>query len=140
MQNSVRRLAAFFALTSALSALAGARGERLRCEHLEDPLGIEVAKPRLSWILDSTERGQKQTAYQILVAGSEVNLKQDSGDLWDSGKVPSDQTAFITYGGKPLASRQECFWKVRAWDKDDKPSAWSEPATRAVGLLDAHDC
>src|SRR3989442_8343258 len=124
MQTRVRWLAALSSLTLATAALAGLRVERLRCEHLENPLGIDAAQPRLSWILDSTGRGQKQTAYQILVASSAENLKADRGDLWDSGKVPSDQTAFIIYGGQPLASRQEYFWKVRAWDKDGKPSAW----------------
>src|ERR1022692_3882481 len=35
----------------------------LRCEQLENPLGIDVLRPRLSWKLESNQRGQKQTAY-----------------------------------------------------------------------------
>jgi hypothetical protein len=120
-------------------AFAGLRVDRLRCEYLENPLGIDAAQPRLSWILDSNERGQRQTAYQILAASSADELKKDRGDLWDSGKVSSDQTTFVTYGGKPLASRQACFWKVRSWDQDGQPSPWSKVAFWEMGLLKTDD-
>jgi alpha-L-rhamnosidase len=113
--------------------------EQLRCEYLKDPLGIDAAQPRLSWIVVSTERGQRQTAYQVLAASSPARLKQDEGDLWDSGQVASDETAQIAYAGKPLGSRQVCFWKVRAWDHDGKPTPWSEPARWEMGLLKPAD-
>jgi len=113
----------------------------LRCEYLVNPLGIDRVKPRLSWILHVNDhtRGQKQIACQILVASSEENLHADTGDLWDSGKVKSDQTNQIEYNGKPLTSRMRCYWKVRIWDKDSLASAWSEPAFWTMGLLDRQD-
>ncbi len=111
----------------------------LRCEYLSDPRGIEVTKPRLSWVVESLERGEKQTGYQILVASSAALLAQDKGDLWDSGKVAGDATNQVAYGGSPLGSRTQCFWKVRSWDKDGKPSEWSKPATWTIGLLQASD-
>ncbi len=113
--------------------------DELRCEYLKDPLGIDSAQPRLTWIIQSRERGQRQTAYQVLVASSAGALEDDRGDLWDSGKVASDETAHIVYAGKPLASRQVCCWKVRAWDRDSKPSAWSKPARWEMGLLKPAD-
>ena len=67
----------------------------LRCEYLVDPLGIDVEKPRLSWVLQSEVRGQKQTAYRILVAQHETTLAADQGDLWDSGKTQSGQSIQI---------------------------------------------
>ncbi len=67
----------------------------LRCEYRIDPLGIDVTKPRLSWLLDSRRRSQRQSAYQILVAGSEQNLKRDVGDLWDTGRISSDQSGSL---------------------------------------------
>ena len=78
--------------------------EGLRCEYLANPLGIDVEKPRLSWTFSPGPRGRQQSAYQVLVAGSPANLQQNQGDLWDSGKVNSDQTAFVAYAGRPLAS------------------------------------
>jgi len=120
-------------------AIAGSHVEQLRCEYLENPPGIDTAQPRLSWILASNERGQRQTAYQILVADGADQLKKDVGNLWDSGKVSSDQTTFVVYGGKPLASRQECFWKIRSWDKDGRVLPWSEVASWDMGLLGAGD-
>ncbi len=111
----------------------------LKTEYTVDPSGIDVAQPRLQWRVESDERGQRQTAYQILVASSRELLAQDRGDLWDSGKVAGDDTAFIRYGGEKLASAQTVFWKVRSWDRDGKPSAWSKPASWTMGLLDQTD-
>ncbi len=118
---------------------AGLTVDRLRCEYLADPLGIDVRAPRLSWTVASEQRRQRQTAYQILVASSRALMDADQGDLWDTAKVVSDETAHITYGGKPLVSRAACFWKVRAWDRDDKASAWSKPASWTMGLLEPGD-
>jgi alpha-L-rhamnosidase len=123
----------------ALCAFAGLHVKQLRCEYLENPLGIDAAQPRLSWILDSTDRGQKQTAYQILVASSVQELKKNHGDLWDSGKIGSDQTTFVVYGGKALATGQACFWKVRSWDQTGAASAWSTAARWEMGMLSAGD-
>ncbi|HSU53687.1 MAG TPA: glycoside hydrolase family 78 protein [Candidatus Dormibacteraeota bacterium] len=110
----------------------------LRCEYLENPQGIDEAHPRLSWRVESPERGQKQTAYQIFVASSEKQLSSNRGDLWDSGKVPSDQTVNLSYAGKPLVSQQRCFWKVKVWDKDGKPSS-SDVRTWSMGFMNPSD-
>jgi alpha-L-rhamnosidase len=111
----------------------------LRCEYLENPLGIDALKPRLSWKLDSSVRGQKQTAYRILVASSPEKLGSDIGDLWDTGKVASDKSVHVDYGGTPLDSSTQCFWKVIAWDKDGKASTPSESAMWSKGLLQPED-
>ncbi|MBN1419410.1 MAG: hypothetical protein JXP34_11580, partial [Planctomycetes bacterium] len=111
----------------------------LRCEYHVEPLGIDVAKPRLSWIVKARGRGQVQSAYRILVASSPMALVEDRGDLWDTGKVASDRTSQIAYEGKPLGSRAACCWKVRVWDGDDRPSKWSMPARWTMGLLAPED-
>ncbi|HXI68796.1 MAG TPA: family 78 glycoside hydrolase catalytic domain [Verrucomicrobiae bacterium] len=123
-------------LATIFSSVAAMTAGDLRCEHLENPQGIDAAQPRLSWMLQSNERGVKQTAYQILVASSAAKLKSGQGDLWDSGKVSSDESVLVHYAGKPLASRTECFWKVRVWGTDGKPGKWSQPAKWTMGILD----
>lgn len=112
----------------------------LRCEFRVDPLGIEAAQPRLSWVLESSAgaRDQRQHAYRILVASSPLLLSQGKADLWDSGKVTSGEQNNISYLGKRLESEQTCYWKVRVWDNADVPR-WSEPARWEMGLLDPHD-
>jgi alpha-L-rhamnosidase len=92
--------------------------------------------PRLSWVLDSDGRGQKQSAYQILVAGSEENLRTEENLLWDSGKVASDRSYGVEYGGQQLRSGSRCVWKVRVWDGSGNPSLYSDPATWEMGLLE----
>lgn len=113
----------------------------LRCEYRVDPLGIDNVTPRLSWkIVDEAKtRGQKQTAYQILVASSLKALNNNNGDLWDSGKKSSSKSVNNLYQGAVLTSGQSCFWKVRIWDAADKATAWSENASFTVGLLNAED-
>src|SRR5262249_50331191 len=111
----------------------------LRCEYRVDPVGLDVAQPRLSWILLSEERGQRQSAYQILVASSAETLARNKADLWDSGKISSDQSSQVVYSGKSLTSRMRALWKVRAWDKNGSPTAWSAPAHWEMGLLNGSD-
>jgi alpha-L-rhamnosidase len=108
----------------------------LRCEYLVNPLGVDVTAPRLSWVLRSDVRGQRQTAYRVLVASSPEILNREQGDLWDSGRVVSDQTTQVEYAGKPLSSGLCCYWKARAWDKDGRPSAWSVPALWSMGMME----
>ena len=114
---------------------AGLSPVGLRCEYGENPLGVDVPKPRLFWKLESGERGQHQTAYQVLAASSADVLARDQGDLWDSGKVASDETIHVPYAGQPLKSSQQVFWKVRVWDKDGGASAWSPAASWTTGML-----
>ena len=109
----------------------------LRCEYLVNPPAIDTTEPRLSWQIESNSRGASQSAYQIIVATSAAGLASNKGDLWDTGKVASNQTIQIAYQGKPLASRQRCFWKVRVWDQNGRASTWSSPAQWAMGLQPA---
>src|SRR5262245_19303014 len=113
---------ALFAIGSAWFALDVPATEaispgRLRCEMEVNPLGVDALPPRLYWIVDGNARGDRQTAYQVLVASSAERLSDDGGDLWDSGRVESDETIHIPYAGQPLLSSQQVFWKVRLWDK-----------------------
>ena len=136
-------------LVLAIVSIAPLRGQAgsltpvdLRCEHLSDPLGIDAVRPRLGWQLQTTvpeARGQVQRAYQILVASKPEALESDRGDLWDSGRVASEQSQYVVYQGQPLQSEQACWWKVRVWDQDDKVSSWSKPARWTMGLLAPSD-
>jgi alpha-L-rhamnosidase len=107
----------------------------LRCEGRKEPLGIDAQRPRLSWILASDERGQKQTGYRLLAAATPEALMRDEGDLWDSGTVESADSLGIEWAGKPLRSGQRVHWKVSVFDRRGAPSAWSPPASFEMALL-----
>jgi len=109
------------------------------CEYAANPLGVDVPRPRFSWVLESSRRGQMQSAYQILVAGSCQKLDAGIGDKWDSGKTASDQSVNVPYEGSPLTSGEKCWWKVRCWDRNGSVSAFSEPTTFEMGLLNQGD-
>ncbi|MBZ5562838.1 MAG: family 78 glycoside hydrolase catalytic domain, partial [Acidobacteriia bacterium] len=111
----------------------------LRCEYLSNPLGIDVRQPRFAWVLEHSERGQKQSAYQVLVATRPALLDQDKGDAWDSGKTESDDSTQVAYNGKPLESGRTYYWKVRYWDRDGHASPYSAPAHFEMGFLSAEE-
>ena len=108
----------------------------LRCEYLEDPMGIDVKQPRFSWVLEHTQRGQRQSAFHLIVSSESP---ADTGDMWDSGKINSDQSTHVVYLGKPLESGRSYYWKVCYWDKDDTPSPYSEVARFDTGLFSLED-
>jgi len=93
----------------------------------------------LSWRVDEERRGGRQRAYQVLVAGSEAALKADEGDVWDSGRVESEESTQVEYGGRVLKSRERVYWKVRVWDELGAVSAWSEVGWWEMGLLERSD-
>ena len=143
-----RLLAACFLTAAAISAHAPATAAEVvnpRCEYLTDPLGIDAAAPRLSWVLEEQDRtpdsrGLGQRSYRILVASTPELLAKEQGDLWDSGVVVSDRSAQIEYAGKPLASRQACHWKVAVTsNRPDAKPLWSKPAKWEMGLLKPDD-
>lgn len=111
--------------------------KQLRCEYQVNPLGIDTARPRLSWQLPASGRGVRQTAYRILVASSDALLKADTGDLWDSGRVESAQSFGIEYAGRALRSRTRYGWKVKVWSSAGE--ATSEPAWWETALLPDQD-
>jgi alpha-L-rhamnosidase len=122
--------------TILLNASAQLIPTKLRCEYLENPPVVDITNPRLSWVNTAKEgdRGQLQTAWEVRVASSDEKLLKGEADLWSSGKVTSDKT-HNKYNGKPLSSRQDCWWQVRTWDKKGTASKWSEPAYWHMGLL-----
>ncbi len=102
-----------------------------------NPLGIPGGPPSLGWKATSDSRGVVQGAYQVRVASSEDALA--SPDVWDSGKVVSDQQVDVQYGGPALSAGTRYVWQVRTWDGTDATSAWSAPASFETGLLNASD-
>ena len=111
----------------------------LRTEYKENPLGIDVRSPRLSWRIEAAGRGVVQTAYEVRVARSESGLQSKGGLVWGSGKVASDESVQRPYEGPALRSGERYSWQVRAWDGSGKPSAWSAPAWWEMGLLSPAD-
>ena len=135
----LRIVAAGVALFSLTSVFATITPVGLKCGYAVNPLGVDESNPHLLWQLESKERGARQTAYEILVANSLATLNKDKGDLWDSGKVSSEESLNIAYAGKPLVSSQQAFWKVRAWDEKSDAGAWSGAATFTMGVLSDMD-
>ncbi|MBW8864188.1 MAG: family 78 glycoside hydrolase catalytic domain, partial [Verrucomicrobia bacterium] len=132
----MKKIIALCLATLACTACAALTPTDLRCDYAINPLGVDSTGPRLFWKLAGGSQGAKQLAYEILAAASEKNLAHDTGDLWTSGKITSDETIQIPYAGKKLNSSQQVFWKVRVWDGDGKVSAWCRPATWTMGILD----
>ncbi len=106
----------------------------LRCEYLVNPLGIDTPRPRLSWTLDAEGRAKSQSAYRILVSRSSEGLSDGRADLWDCGRVESDRTSHVEYGGGELKAGERAWWTVQVWDQDGQPAASGETAWWERGL------
>lgn len=102
---------------------------KLRTEHLLNPIGIDILKPRFSW---NVEEAKKQTAYEI--KAEYLNGKA----AWESGKV-NGNNMFAYYEGKELKSRDRLFWKVRLWDEEGNSGEWSEVSFFEIGLIKKTD-
>ena len=142
MRQAIRCLGAVLVLAAGAGVCAAAGDltvAEVTCEYAVNPLGVDHPSPRFGWVHQSGRRGQLQTAYQVLVSSSEQSLSANTGDKWDSGKVLSDRSVNVPYGGKPLSSGEKCFWKVRCWDRDDGPSDWSATAWFEMALLEQSD-
>lgn len=112
--------------------------KNLRCELLNDPLGIDVERPRLTWEIQSSRRSVWQTAYQVIASSSLKKLKKNEADIWNSGKVLSGKSVQVLYKGIALKSGQNVFWKVRVWTNKGN-SHWSDVAHWSMGLLQPGD-
>lgn len=110
----------------------------LRCEMLQNPEGIDAVNPNLSWVIESSQRNIRQTAYQILVASSHEKLSKNEGDIWNSGKISSDQSVHVKYNGQKLQSGKKYYWKVKVWSKNGETN-WSDPDYWSMGLLNYKD-
>ena len=128
----------FVALATSTRA-AGLESYALETEARREPVGIDSPAPRLSWKLRSSERAQRQTAYQILVSTDPAKLVSGQADAWDSGRVASDETTWIPYAGKQLRSFTKYVWKVRVWDAAGQSSEWSNPASWTTAVVDRKD-
>ena len=141
MNNLLRRLTSLFFLCIAIAAFGGNKDNSnsvydLRCENLHNPLGIDKRIPRFSWKTESRKNGTTQKAFQLIVASDLSRLSEKRADLWNSGKIDSSTSLFVSYQGQQLHSGTAAWWMVRIWDETGNISPWSEPARFTIGLLD----
>lgn len=104
----------------------------LTCEMAENPVAVITNQPRFGWQIASKNFNVSQKAYHILVASSNEKLQNDLGDIWDSGKVTSNQSQLVVFNGKPLQSESKYFWKVKIWNQNNQASTWSDVASFRV--------
>ena len=115
-----------------LTSFAQVKIENLLTENLINPIGLDVQQPRFSWQLLSDKRNVSQTAY-------EINVSADKSSVWKTGKINSNQSVQVPYAGTALQCGKKYTWQVRVWDNNGKASAWSEPASFQMALLNASD-
>src|SRR5258706_15627414 len=110
----------------------------LKCELLNNPSGIDVKEPRLSWQINSNERNVMQSAYELIVSSTKEKLERNEGDVWNPGKINSAQSIHVTFAGHELTGRTGYYWKVKVFTNKGQ-SAWSEPAYWSMELLNKND-
>ena len=109
-------------LTFAASSLAPVK---LTCEYIANPLAIDSKKPRFAWQLESKERNQSQSGYELIVSDNMNDIQKSVGNLWQSGKVNSSQSVQVEYAGSKLKSFTKYYWRIKVYDKNGEASVWS---------------
>lgn len=131
-QQILATILLFIAYTSALAV--NVKVTNLRTEQMTCPMGLDNNTPRLSWIIESDKNNIHQSSYQIIAASSPELLSEEKADMWNSGRVNSDQSVWVCYNGKNLKSNQRVYWRVRVFTNSGV-SDWSETAMFSIGLL-----
>ena len=108
---------------------------KLFVEYQEQPLGLDEAVPRFSWLLTSTKQNVLQIACRIQVFNLDVG-GTDAPDkcVWDSGKLDTGVSTGISYGGSSLIPCTSYQVNVTVWDNygdSDSASSFFE-----TGLMD----
>lgn len=107
----------------------------LKVEYLNEPLGIDTQRPRLSWIIQSERINTMQDSYEIRAAMSDKDVVRGKNLLWESGKVESSRSIYVEYGGPTLNSFQKIYWQVKIRDNYGKSSKWSDVASWEMGIM-----
>ena len=129
----------FLSFSQAQKAPVNFRVDNLTCEYKVNPIAVDAANPRMSWKLITQDRDIQQTYYEIRVGSNAVSLTKGQNLIWTSGKVPSDQSVHVYYGGPLLTSRQKCYWQVRVWNNKNQVTPWSMVNFWKMGLLKPQD-
>jgi len=137
----IKVAATFFAILfiNLLNAASPLKPVRLTCEYIKNPLGIDTKKPRLSWLLESKERDQIQTGYELIVSNNPGDIQKGKGNIWQTGKIISNQNIQVEYAGSELKSFTKYYWRIRVFDKNNEPSEWSEINSFETAMLNSTD-
>lgn len=112
--------------------------DRIRCEYLKNPLGIDVATPRFTWEISAGHNG-KQTACRLKVATSPQLLKRGKADVWKSRRVNTDIPRMV-YQGPALQAHTRYYWQVEVWSNSRKlTSEIASFETAKLSITDWHD-
>lgn len=125
--------------SSAGFAASPLRADRLTTEFINNPLGLDIDKPRLSWTLSSDQRNQIQTAYEVIVSDNLRDISAGKGNIWSTGKVSSSESLHVIYNGKPLQPFSKYYWRVKVYDSGDQGSDWSNTGSFETAMLSASD-
>ena len=112
---------------------------RLRCEYLVNPFGVDTPSPRFSWYIKHEKRGEGQRAYQIIVSSLPEKARAENGDVWDSGQVEGEDNYGASYDGPPFISSTVYYWRIRWWDRNGRVSPFSHIAFFQTGILNPEE-
>ena len=121
-----------------VKAQSPAKAVFLRCEYLENPLGIDAANPRLTWRMEDSRQGAVQTGFEIWVDKDSLALLKGTALSWNQKKISGDVN-LISYAGKKLEPFTKYYWRVFIWDREGKKSRPSLIASFETGMMDVNN-
>ncbi|HHV87200.1 MAG TPA: family 78 glycoside hydrolase catalytic domain, partial [Petrimonas sp.] len=111
--------------------------KNLKCEYLDNPVGLDETHPRFTWQMELYKPGNHQLAYELAVGTTEADVVSGKGNVWESGIVDSSVIP-VVYGGRELNPFTRYFWSVRVKDEHEQWSSWSQPHFFETGMMSQH--
>lgn len=109
--------------------------EKLECEYLVNPIGVDVIHPRLTWKMKSERQGVMQKACQVIVGTDSAEVAGGKGNIWESEEIFATSMPVI-YRGPELQPFTRYFWTVKVLDEKENWSDFSKVAYFETGMME----
>jgi alpha-L-rhamnosidase len=132
-------LAIIVSVTNIIFAASPLSPVKLSCEYIVNPLGIDSKKPRFAWQLESKERNQSQSGFELIVSDNLNDIQKGVGNVWQPGKINSSQSIQVEYAGSELKSFTKYYWRIKVYDQNNEASSWSGINSFETAMLNSSE-
>ncbi len=97
----------------------------LKTSGMDSPVGVGRENMDFSWELESSRKGDSQSAWEILIREPFKGCRE----VYRSGKIAGDNSLFVRLPQLCLEAGRPYNWQVRLWDKAGRAGSFSSQAT-----------
>jgi alpha-L-rhamnosidase len=107
----------------------------LKCEYMENPVGIDRGEPRFTWQIETEKPGTYQKSCRIYVGSDSAEVSRGNGKVWESGEIKTSVVP-ARYNGEKLSPFTRYYWAVKVKDGKNNWSGMSAVSFFETGMMD----